>query len=158
MASFDFSNLKIAIKSSDVIQTVEAYRLLSSKTDFPLHVGITEAGGLYSGIVKSAVGIGMILSGGIGDTIRVSLTRDPVEEVRVGFEILKAFGAAWHTLTQIWWIVLPVVFYFIFKLLCKCTKASSQLPLYQQTIPRLFKTLDKLYLSFIPSNTNLLRL
>jgi (E)-4-hydroxy-3-methylbut-2-enyl-diphosphate synthase len=92
MASFDFSNLKIAIKSSDVLQTVEAYRLLSSKTDFPLHVGITEAGGLYSGIVKSAVGIGMILSGGIGDTIRVSLTRDPVEEVRVGFEILKALG------------------------------------------------------------------
>jgi (E)-4-hydroxy-3-methylbut-2-enyl-diphosphate synthase len=92
MASFDFSNLKIAIKSSDVLQTVEAYRLLSSKTDFPLHVGITEAGGLYSGIVKSAVGIGMILSEGIGDTIRVSLTRDPVEEVRVGFEILKALG------------------------------------------------------------------
>jgi (E)-4-hydroxy-3-methylbut-2-enyl-diphosphate synthase len=90
MASFDFSNLKIAIKSSDVLQTVQAYRLLSSKTDFPLHVGITEAGGLYSGIVKSAMGIGMILAEGIGDTIRVSLTRDPVEEVRVGFEILKA--------------------------------------------------------------------
>jgi len=90
MASFDFSNLKIAIKSSDVLQTVKAYRLLSSKTDFPLHVGITEAGGLYSGIVKSALGIGMLLAEGIGDTIRVSLTRDPVEEVRVGFEILKA--------------------------------------------------------------------
>jgi (E)-4-hydroxy-3-methylbut-2-enyl-diphosphate synthase len=96
MASFDFSTLKIAIKSSDVLQTVDAYRLLSSKTDFPLHVGITEAGGLYSGIVKSAVGIGMILSGGIGDTIRVSLTRDPVEEVRVGFEILKALGLRGH--------------------------------------------------------------
>jgi (E)-4-hydroxy-3-methylbut-2-enyl-diphosphate synthase len=92
MASLDFSNLKIAIKSSDVMQTVQAYRLLAQKTDFPLHVGITEAGGLYSGIVKSAVGIGMILAEGIGDTIRVSLTRDPVEEVRVGFEILKALG------------------------------------------------------------------
>jgi len=90
MASFDFSNLKIAIKSSDVLQTIEAYRMLSSKTDFPLHVGITEAGGLYSGIVKSAIGIGMLLAQGIGDTLRVSLTRDPVEEVRVGFEILKA--------------------------------------------------------------------
>jgi (E)-4-hydroxy-3-methylbut-2-enyl-diphosphate synthase len=92
MASFDFENLKIAIKSSDVMQTVEAYRLLALKTDFPLHVGITEAGGLYSGIVKSSIGIGMILSEGIGDTLRVSLTRDPVEEVRVGFEILKALN------------------------------------------------------------------
>lgn len=92
MASFDFSNLKLAIKSSDVLQTVEAYWLLSSKTDFPLHVGITEAGGLYSGIVKSALGIGMLLAEGIGDTLRVSLTREPAEEVRVGFEILKALG------------------------------------------------------------------
>jgi len=92
MASFDFSNLKFSIKSSDVIATVEAYRLLSSKTDIPLHVGITEAGGLYSGIVKSALGIGMLLAEGIGDTIRVSLTRPPEEEVRVGFEILKALG------------------------------------------------------------------
>ncbi len=92
MASLDFSNFKIAIKSSDVLQTIEAYRLLSSRTDFPLHVGITEAGGLFSGIVKSAMGIGMLLAEGIGDTIRVSLTRDPVEEVRVGFEILKALG------------------------------------------------------------------
>jgi (E)-4-hydroxy-3-methylbut-2-enyl-diphosphate synthase len=96
MTSLDFSNLKIAIKSSDVLQTVQAYRLLSAKTDFPLHVGITEAGGLYTGIVKSAVGIGMILAEGIGDTIRVSLTRDPVEEVRVGFEILKALGLRRH--------------------------------------------------------------
>ena len=88
--SFDFHNIKISIKASDVHRTVDAYRLLSSKTDLPLHVGITEAGGLYSGIVKSSLGIGMLLAEGIGDTIRVSLTRDPVEEVRVGYEILKA--------------------------------------------------------------------
>jgi (E)-4-hydroxy-3-methylbut-2-enyl-diphosphate synthase len=86
----DFHNIKISIKASDVHRTVAAYRLLSSKTDFPLHVGVTEAGGLYSGIVKSSLGIGMLLAEGIGDTIRVSLTRDPVEEVRVGYEILKA--------------------------------------------------------------------
>ncbi len=92
MASFDFSNLKLALKSSNVFQTVAAYRMLSAKTDFPLHVGITEAGGLYAGIVKSALGIGMLLAEGIGDTLRVSLTRDPVEEVRVGFEILRALG------------------------------------------------------------------
>ena len=88
--SFDFHNIKISIKASDVHRTVDAYRLLSSKTDLPLHVGVTEAGGLYSGIVKSSLGIGMLLAEGIGDTIRVSLTRDPVEEVRVGYEILKA--------------------------------------------------------------------
>ena len=69
---------------------MEAYRLLSSETDFPLHVGVTEAGSLVTGTVKSALGIGMLLAEGIGDTIRVSLTRDPVDEVRVGFEILKA--------------------------------------------------------------------
>ena len=90
--SFDFHEVKISIKASDVIRTVEAYGLLSEKTDLPLHVGVTEAGGLYSGIVKSALGIGMLLGRGIGDTLRVSLTRDPVEEVRVGFEILKALG------------------------------------------------------------------
>ena len=90
--SFDFHNIKVSLKASDVARTVEAYRLLSSKTDLPLHVGVTEAGTLYSGIVKSALGIGTLLGEGIGDTIRVSLTRDPVEEVRVGYEILKALG------------------------------------------------------------------
>jgi (E)-4-hydroxy-3-methylbut-2-enyl-diphosphate synthase len=89
-ASFGFVNVKLSIKASDVHRTVDAYRLLSSKTDLPLHVGVTEAGGLYSGIVKSSLGIGMLLAEGIGDTIRVSLTRDPVEEIRVGYEILKA--------------------------------------------------------------------
>ncbi|MFP4532681.1 MAG: flavodoxin-dependent (E)-4-hydroxy-3-methylbut-2-enyl-diphosphate synthase [Desulfobacterales bacterium] len=90
MKELGFDRLKLAIKSSDVRQTVSAYRQLSEKTDFPLHVGITEAGGLYAGIVKSAMGIGMLLAEGIGDTLRVSLTRDPMEEVRVGYEILKA--------------------------------------------------------------------
>jgi (E)-4-hydroxy-3-methylbut-2-enyl-diphosphate synthase len=88
--SFDFNNIKLSIKASDVHRTVNAYRLLSSRTDLPLHVGVTEAGGLYSGVVKSSLGIGILLTEGIGDTIRVSLTRDPVEEVRVGYEILKA--------------------------------------------------------------------
>ena len=92
MDSLEFADLKIAIKSANVPMTVDAYRQLAGKCDFPLHVGVTEAGGLYSGIVKSAIGIGMLLAEGIGDTLRVSLTRDPVEEVRVGFEILKALG------------------------------------------------------------------
>jgi (E)-4-hydroxy-3-methylbut-2-enyl-diphosphate synthase len=92
MDSLGFADLKIAIKSANVPMTVDAYRQLAGKCDFPLHVGVTEAGGLYSGIVKSAIGIGMLLAEGIGDTLRVSLTRDPVEEVRVGFEILKALG------------------------------------------------------------------
>lgn len=87
---FGFEQMKISIKSSDVLTTVDAYQMLSEKTDYPLHVGVTEAGSLYSGVVKSALGIGMLLARGIGDTLRVSLTRDPVEEVRVGFEILKA--------------------------------------------------------------------
>ena len=85
-----FEQIKISIKASDVHRTVAAYGLLAQRTDYPLHVGVTEAGGLYSGVVKSALGIGMLLEQGIGDTLRVSLTRDPVEEVRVGFEILKA--------------------------------------------------------------------
>ena len=96
LKSFDFDNIKVSIKASDVHRTVNAYRLLASKTDFPLHVGVTAAGGLYSGIVKSALGIGMLLQDGIGDTIRVSLTRDPVEEVRVGYEILRALDSRQH--------------------------------------------------------------
>jgi len=90
LRSFDFHDIKVSIKASDVLRTVEAYRLLSSETDLPLHVGVTEAGSLFSGTVKSALGIGILLAEGIGDTIRVSLTRDPVDEVRVGYEILKA--------------------------------------------------------------------
>lgn len=91
-----FDQIKISLKASDVPRTVEAYRLLSSKVDYPLHLGVTEAGSLYTGTVKSALGIGMLLADGIGDTLRVSLTRDPVEEVRVGFEILKALGIRQH--------------------------------------------------------------
>jgi len=92
LKSLDFHQIKVSIKASDVHRTLEAYRLLSSKTDLPLHVGVTEAGALFPGIVKSSLGIGMLLAEGIGDTIRVSLTRDPAEEVRVGFEILKALN------------------------------------------------------------------
>jgi (E)-4-hydroxy-3-methylbut-2-enyl-diphosphate synthase len=90
LRSHDFHDIKVSIKASDVPRTVEAYRLLASKTDLPLHVGVTEAGSLTAGTVKSALGIGMLLAEGIGDTLRVSLTGDPVPEVRVGFEILKA--------------------------------------------------------------------
>lgn len=87
-----FDLIKISLKSADVRQTIKAYREISNKVDYPLHLGITEAGTKFSGGIKSAVGIGALLLEGIGDTIRVSLTADPVEEVRAGFEILKALG------------------------------------------------------------------
>ena len=82
--------LKISIKSSDVLTTIAGYRQLSTKTDYPLHLGVTEAGGLIAGTVKSSVALGILLFDGIGDTFRISLTRDPVEEVRVGFELLRS--------------------------------------------------------------------
>lgn len=88
----DFEDIAISIKASSVPMTIAAYRLLSKKTSYPLHVGVTEAGTLYKGTIKSAVGIGCLLAEGIGDTIRVSLTGDPVEEVRAGKQILKALG------------------------------------------------------------------
>lgn len=87
-----FHDILISIKSPDVPKTIEAYKLLSEKVDYPLHLGITESGIPRTGTIKSAVGIGALLAQGIGDTIRVSLTGDPVEEVRVGFEILKSLG------------------------------------------------------------------
>lgn len=87
-----FERIKVSLKASDVARTVEAYRKLAALSDVPLHVGVTEAGGLYAGITKSAIGIGMLLAEGIGDTIRVSLTRDPVEEIRTAYEILRALG------------------------------------------------------------------
>ncbi len=96
LEDLNFDQIKISIKASDVPRTIEAYRLLASQTDYPLHLGVTEAGSLYAGTVKSALGIGMLLAEGIGDTLRVSLTRDPVEEIRVGFEILKALGIRQH--------------------------------------------------------------
>ncbi len=85
-----YTNIKVSLKASDVLTTVEAYRLFSKKADYPLHIGISEAGTLFSGTIKSSVGLGMLLSEGIGDTMRVSLTADPVEEVRVAYEILKS--------------------------------------------------------------------
>ena len=88
----DFYNFKISCKASDVFLAVAAYTQLADACDYPLHVGITEAGGLRSGTVKSAIGMGNLLWAGIGDTIRVSLSADPVEEVKVGFEILKSLG------------------------------------------------------------------
>ena len=87
---WNFFNFKISLKSSDVITTIQGYRELSRRVDYPLHLGVTEAGGLIAGTVKSALGIGILLAEGIGDTIRVSLTRDPEEEVRVAYEILRA--------------------------------------------------------------------
>jgi (E)-4-hydroxy-3-methylbut-2-enyl-diphosphate synthase len=84
-----FKAIKVSLKASDVMKTVEAYRLFSKKYDYPLHIGISEAGPAFSGTIKSAVGLGILLSEGIGDTIRVSLTADPVEEVKVAYEILK---------------------------------------------------------------------
>jgi (E)-4-hydroxy-3-methylbut-2-enyl-diphosphate synthase len=87
-----YDRIKISMKASDVMKTVDAYRLLSERVDYPLHIGITEAGTIFSGTVKSSVGLGILLAEGIGDTMRVSLTGDPVDEVRVGYEILKALG------------------------------------------------------------------
>ena len=92
LEEMDYKNIKISLKAHDVPLTLAAYRLMASQCDYPLHVGITEAGTVNSGIIKSAVGIGTLLAEGIGDTIRVSLTGDPVSEVKVGFEILKSLG------------------------------------------------------------------
>ncbi|MBQ8947400.1 MAG: flavodoxin-dependent (E)-4-hydroxy-3-methylbut-2-enyl-diphosphate synthase [Lachnospiraceae bacterium] len=88
----DYDNIVISVKSSDVLMSVETHRLLAEKTDYPLHVGITEAGTLWSGNIKSSLGLGMILSQGIGDTVRVSLTGDPVEEIRSAKLILRTLG------------------------------------------------------------------
>jgi len=88
----DFHNYKISVKASDVFMSAAAYQGLAEATDAPIHLGITEAGGLVSGTIKSAIGLGNLLWMGIGDTIRVSLSADPVEEVKVGFEILKSLG------------------------------------------------------------------
>ena len=96
LTAVGFEQIKVSLKASDVPRTLAAYRGIAEKTDFPLHLGVTEAGGLYSGIVKSALGIGMLLAEGIGDTLRVSLTRDPVEEVRVGYEILRSLDIRRH--------------------------------------------------------------
>jgi (E)-4-hydroxy-3-methylbut-2-enyl-diphosphate synthase len=88
----DFLNFKISMKASDVFMTVAAYQMLAEQTEAPFHLGITEAGGFVGGTVKSAIGLGSLLWAGLGDTLRVSLSADPVEEVKIGFEILKSLG------------------------------------------------------------------
>lgn len=88
--------IKISIKSADVRTTIDAYRLVSKKTRYPLHIGVTEAGTLFSGTIKSAIGLGILLHDGIGDTLRVSLSADPVEEVRAGFAMLQCLGLRRH--------------------------------------------------------------
>ncbi len=88
----DFFNFKVSVKSSDVFLSIKAYRQLSEKIDYPLHLGITEAGGYISGSVKSSIGVGSLLLDGIGDTIRISLSDDPVKEVKIGNEILKSLN------------------------------------------------------------------
>lgn len=87
---YGLTDIKISIKSSDVLTTINSYQQISKATDYPLHLGVTEAGGLIAGTVKSSVALGILLSQGIGDTLRISLTRDPVEEIRVGFELLRS--------------------------------------------------------------------
>jgi (E)-4-hydroxy-3-methylbut-2-enyl-diphosphate synthase len=88
----DFFNLKVSVKSSDVFLTIQAYRQLSKATDYPLHLGITEAGSFISGSIKSSIGVGTLLLEGIGDTIRISLSDDPVQEIKIGNEILKSLN------------------------------------------------------------------
>ena len=88
----DFFNFKLSVKSSDIFLTVKAYKKLSEICDYPLHLGVTEAGGLLTGSIKSSIGIGKLLMEGIGDTIRVSLSSDPIDEIKAGYEILKSLG------------------------------------------------------------------
>lgn len=90
LEDLDFNKIKVSLKSSDVLTTIEAYRLMAQKVEYPLHLGVTEAGTLKGGLIKSSVGLGTLLAEGIGDTIRVSLTENPVEEVFAGYEILKS--------------------------------------------------------------------
>lgn len=88
----NFNDIVISIKSSNVIQMIESYRLISEKVNYPLHLGVTEAGTTFRGTIKSSVGIGTLLAEGIGDTIRVSITGDPLEEIKIGKEILRSLG------------------------------------------------------------------
>ncbi|MBI5644336.1 MAG: flavodoxin-dependent (E)-4-hydroxy-3-methylbut-2-enyl-diphosphate synthase [Deltaproteobacteria bacterium] len=90
LEDMDFREIKVSLKASSVPLTIESYRLLAAKVDYPFHIGITEAGTVFGGTIKSSVGLGILLYEGIGDTLRVSLTGDPVDEVRVGWDILKA--------------------------------------------------------------------
>lgn len=92
LEDMDFTDIKVSLKASSVPLTIESYKLLAEKVDYPFHIGITEAGTLFCGTIRSSVGLGVLLYEGLGDTLRVSLTADPVEEVRAGFEILKSLG------------------------------------------------------------------
>jgi len=92
LEELNYPEIKVSLKASDVSKTVAAYRMLSNQVDYPMHIGITEAGTIFSGTIKSSVGLGILLADGIGDTMRVSLTGDPLDEVRVGYEILKTLG------------------------------------------------------------------
>ena len=92
LEKLNFFNTKVSVKASNIDLAIASYRLLAKKTDYPLHLGITEAGGEFSGTVKSSIGLGILLSEGIGDTLRVSLSDDPVKEIKVGIEILKALN------------------------------------------------------------------
>ncbi len=92
LEDLDFDLIKVSLKSSDVMTTIDAYRSIAEKIPYPLHLGVTEAGTMRQGLIKSSIGLGTLLAEGIGDTIRVSLTEDPVEEVTAGFDILKALG------------------------------------------------------------------
>jgi (E)-4-hydroxy-3-methylbut-2-enyl-diphosphate synthase len=92
LEDMDFRDIKISVKSTDVMRMIQSYRIIAERTDYPLHLGVTEAGTIKAGTIKSSVGIGTLLAEGIGDTIRVSLTGDPVEEVAVGIDILRSLG------------------------------------------------------------------
>ena len=92
LEDLDFDLIKVSLKSSDVLTTINAYRMIAEKIPYPLHLGVTEAGTMRGGLIKSSVGLGTLLAEGIGDTIRVSLTENPVEEVSAGFDILKSLG------------------------------------------------------------------
>jgi (E)-4-hydroxy-3-methylbut-2-enyl-diphosphate synthase len=101
LENMGFYDIAISLKASDPLRTIETYRLIADRVDYPLHLGVTEAGTAFAGSIRSAVGIGILLSEGIGDTIRVSLTDDPVQEVRAGYEILKSLGLREHGVTII---------------------------------------------------------
>lgn len=96
LEDLDFDMIKVSLKSSDVMTTIDAYRLMAQKVDYPLHLGVTEAGTMRGGLIKSSIGLGTLLAEGIGDTIRVSLTEKPVEEVYAGFDILKSMNLREH--------------------------------------------------------------
>lgn len=101
LENLDFTNIVVSLKASDIMLTLDAYKLISEKVNYPLHLGITEAGTVWNGTIKSSVGVGSLLLMGIGDTIRISLTGDPIEEIKVGRQILKSLGIIQNEVTII---------------------------------------------------------